>query len=362
MTTPATPYGGRLMFAQSWEDPDCDLRALAPLSGASLVAITSGGDNVLGFLLADPARILSLDVNPAQTWLLELKIACFRTLEHQDMLELLGVQPSDRRRDLYRAVAPALTADARRFWDARLDLLDRGLLGAGGFERYYAMLRGALRVIVGRRRLEQLFTLDPARQREFYEREWDTWRWRSFLRVGCSRWMLGNRLDVTWFEHADGVGSFGEHFSRLAAHVIGELPARTNYFLAQIFLGRYLDAWHVPDYLRLEHFDTIRRRVDRLSLVTADVSEALAGLPPGSVDAFALSNVFEYSAADVFERSKREILRAARPGARVSLRNLLAPRRLADDPAFLVDEVLSAQLREADRGFIYSRFEAAKVR
>lgn len=362
MTPPMTSYGGRLMFAQSWEDPACDLRALAPLEGTSLVAITSGGDNVLAFLLADPASILSLDVNPAQNCLLELKIACFRTLAHRELLELLGVEPSDRRRQLYRTAATALSAEARAFWDTRLALFDRGLLGAGEFERYYAMLRAALRWVVGRRRLEQLFTLEPAAQRAFYEREWNTWRWRWFIRVGCSRWMLGNRLDASWFEHAEGVASFGEHFSRLAAHVIADLPARSNYFLSQIFLGRYLDGLHVPDYLRAEHFETIRARLDRIRWVTADVSDALAALPSGSVDAFALSNVFEYSAEDVFARSRREIRRAARPGARVSLRNLLAPRRLAADPAFLVDDVLSAQLRAADRGFIYSRFEAATVR
>ena len=61
------PYGGRLMFTQSWEDPACDLAALAPLREATLFAITSGGDNVLGFLLADPARIVTVDLNPTQT-------------------------------------------------------------------------------------------------------------------------------------------------------------------------------------------------------------------------------------------------------------------------------------------------------
>jgi S-adenosylmethionine-diacylglycerol 3-amino-3-carboxypropyl transferase len=174
--------------------------------------------------------------------------------------------------------------------------------------------------------------------------------------------MLGNRLDPSWFSQSDGVGPFGDHFARLAAHAIAELPAGSNYFLAQIFLGRYRDERQVPDYLRREHFETIRSRVDRISTVTADVVDALAAIPSGTVDAFALSNVFEYSPPDVFERAKRELRRAARPGARVSLRNLLAPRRLAADPAFAVDPVLSDRLRQADRGFIYSRFEAARVR
>lgn len=68
-----------------------------------------------------------------------------------------------------------------------------------------------------------------------------------------------------------------------------------------------------------------------------------------------------YSPPAIFADSKHEIVRVARPGARLAHRNLLAPRRLADDSRFSVDADLSETLRAADRGFIYSRFEAARV-
>src|SRR5690606_9807357 len=85
------PYGGRLMFTQSWEDPACDLRALCPKSGDVLFAITSGADNVLEFLLSDPAFVLAVDLNPTQNYLFELKAAGFATLRHAELLQLLGV-------------------------------------------------------------------------------------------------------------------------------------------------------------------------------------------------------------------------------------------------------------------------------
>ena len=172
--------------------------------------------------------------------------------------------------------------------------------------------------------------------------------------------MLGRRLDPSWFAHAE-VPSFGEHFFRLGEHVVAELPARSNYFLAQVLLGRYLDEVTVPDYLKEVHFETIRNRLDRLTVVTADIGEALGALPRASIDCFALSNVFEYSPRDLFDRSLASLVRAARPEARLSLRNLLAPRRLAGHPSFVVDTTLSGRLRDADRGFIYSSFEAARL-
>jgi S-adenosylmethionine-diacylglycerol 3-amino-3-carboxypropyl transferase len=347
------------MFAQSWEDPACDLAALQPQPRDTILAITSGGDNVIGFLLTDPQQVIAVDVNPAQTYLLELKKAAFRRLTHADMLVLLGVRAGDRQARFDR-VRDDLSPSARTFWDARRPWLTKGLLMQGAFERYYGMLRTALRMVIGRRRLERLFTLSLDEQRDFYEREWNTSGWRTLVRIGCSRHVLGRRLDPSWFAHAD-VPSFGAHFFRLGEHVIAELPARSNYFLAQLLLGRYLDEVTVPEYLKEEHFETIRNRLDRVTAVTADIGQALGELPSESIDCFALSNVFEYSPRELFDRSIATLVRTARPSARLSLRNLLAPRRLASHPAFVVDATLSKRLRDADRGFIYSSFEAARL-
>jgi S-adenosylmethionine-diacylglycerol 3-amino-3-carboxypropyl transferase len=360
LESPPAPYGGRLMFTQSWEDPACDLAALRPRPGETLLAIISGGDNALGFLLSDPAQIIAVDLNPAQGHLLELKQAAFRRLTHADMLAFLGVRAGSGRPRLFQQLRAELSPAARQFWDARQNLLDRGILAQGGFERYYATLRALLRIVIGRRRLEQLFTLPADRQRDFYLEHWNTLRWRALIRIACSKYVLGKRLDPSWFAHAE-VTSFGQHFTRLAEHVVADLPARPNYFLAQLCLGRYLDEDTVPDYLRRENFATIQQRLHRISIVTADIGAAVAAMAPQSVDCFALSNVFEYSARELFERTRAALVRAARPGARFALRNLLAPRRLADDPAFVVDTALSDRLRDADRGFIYSRFEAATL-
>lgn len=348
------------MFTQSWEDPACDLAALQPQPGETILAITSGADNVLGFLLADPRRIIAVDLNPAQTYLLELKQAAFRRLAHGEMLVFLGVRPGRDQLFLYDRMRDDLSPEARAFWDRRKDWLGKSLLNRGGFEHYYALLRRMLHLAIGRRRIERLFTLSLEEQRSFYEEEWNTFGWRAMIRVGCSKYMLGKRLDPSWFAHAE-ISSFGAHFAHLGEHVVAQLPARPNYFLAQILLGHYLDETTVPDYLRRENFEIIRDRLNRIQAVTADIGDALGALPPRSIDCFALSNVFEYSPPDLFDRSMKAVVSAARPAARFSLRNLLAPRRLASYPDFVVDANLSRRLRAADRGFIYSHFEAARL-
>ena len=69
----------KLVFTHNWEDPESDQAALRIKSNDVVQAITSGGCNVLGFLLFDPKEIYSVDINPAQSYMLELKIEAIRS-------------------------------------------------------------------------------------------------------------------------------------------------------------------------------------------------------------------------------------------------------------------------------------------
>ena len=54
-----------LVYTQIWEDPEIDLEALALAPDSRVVAIASGGCNILSYLTADPARITALDLSLA---------------------------------------------------------------------------------------------------------------------------------------------------------------------------------------------------------------------------------------------------------------------------------------------------------
>jgi len=348
------------MFAQSWEDPDCDRAALRIAPGERVLAVTSGGDNVLDLLRDDPAAIVSIDLNPVQAWLFELKREGMRRLDRPAFLELLGIGTTVDAIRRYHMIRSALSPAARDFFDARPQWFAAGLLGQGGFERYFALLRRIIALAVGKRVMEDLFAQEFDQQAEFYRKRWDGWRWRLLMRIGCSRALLGNRLDPSWFTDA-ATSDFGAHFTALARHVLVELPTSGNWFLAQILLGRYLDD-ATPAYLRPENYELISERLDRIELVTADIVDGLRAQAAKSIDAFALSNVFEYSPATLFDTGEDEVARAARGQARIAHRNLLAPRRFSEDARFEPDPELSERLRLADRGFIYSWFEAVRVR
>ena len=55
-----------IRYAQVWEDADVLLAGLDVQPGDTCVSIASAGDNALALLTKDPARVIALDLSPAQ--------------------------------------------------------------------------------------------------------------------------------------------------------------------------------------------------------------------------------------------------------------------------------------------------------
>src|SRR5260370_2898809 len=86
-----------IRYAQCWEDADVLLEALDVQPGHVCVSIASAGDNTLALLARRPERVIAVDLNPAQLACLELRVAAYRELNHEGLLELIGSRPSHRR-------------------------------------------------------------------------------------------------------------------------------------------------------------------------------------------------------------------------------------------------------------------------
>src|SRR5579875_2197868 len=64
----------QLVYPQIWEDPVVDLEALRLAPDDRIVAIASGGCNVLSYLTANPREVIAVDLNGAHIALLNLKL------------------------------------------------------------------------------------------------------------------------------------------------------------------------------------------------------------------------------------------------------------------------------------------------
>lgn len=351
-----------IRYAQVWEDADTLLAALDAHAGDTHVSIASAGDNVLALLTTDPARVLAVDLNPAQLSCLALRIAAYRVLTHGELLELVGSRPSVRRIALYDRCRTALEATDRSFWDARRRDVEQGIGSLGKFERYFELFRSRVLPLVHRRSrvLELLSQRDAGARRRFYDERWDTLRWRLLFKIFFSRTVMG-RLgrDPEFFRYveADVAGSI---LGR-TRHALRELDPAKNPYVHWILTGTHGDT--LPLALRPEHFDVIRDRLDRIEPHLLSVEELLDRAGDHTLDRYNLSDLFEYVGVEHYHRMLERIVGASRPGARLVYWNMLAPRRRPDTMAGALrplDE-LASRLHLEDKAFFYSALRIEEV-
>lgn len=350
-----------IRYAQLWEDADVLFAAFGDVRGGTVVSICSAGDNALSLLTLDPAKVVVLDLSPAQLACLKLRIGAFRTLEHAEFLSLMGSRPAaDREGLLARAIAP-LDEHTRSFWQHRAaDVLAHGAGGVGKFERYFRLFRTVFLPLVHKSAtIDEVFVSKSRLARErFLEDRFDTWRWKLLNKLFFSRLVMGRMgRDKAFFDHVDG--SVSDHVARRIRHAAVDLDPAENPYLHWIMKGHHGEALPMP--WREEHYATIRDRLDRLDIRLGPL-ETFAETGE-KADGYNLSDIFEYMSPDVVERVYEGLLRNSNPGARLIYWNMMAPRRAPQRLRAHVQTMteLEDRLKEQDKAFFYSDFVIEEV-
>src|SRR6185295_19117278 len=98
-----------------------------------------------------------------------------------------------------------------------------------------------------------------------------------------------------------------------------------NYFLHHMLLGEYAAAGNggVPPYLGVPGARVVAGARDALTLVDGSFTDYLRTLPDASISGFALSNICEWLTPAAIDDLFAEIVRTAKPDARLVFRNFV---------------------------------------
>ena len=277
------------LYSQSWEDPRPDLEVLgtargpgadpaSPMLGDDVLTLTSGGCNSLSYALHGARRVVSVDCNPAQSSLLELKCVGVKHLAYEDFWLLFGEGRHPDFDRLYETrLAPFLSQTGKAFWDARKGYFSpsRGLYHQGGMGALvwiFAWLKWGL----GLRGAVDRFCHAESLEEQVAEYEA---AWPVRLLTKSPRWMVKlleffislvflNRL-VMWYGggvpkeqlaciERDGV-SLPAYVARTFHGAATRSLMRTdNYFYYNCLMGRFTKEC-CPEYLKPEAFARLRQ-------------------------------------------------------------------------------------------------------
>jgi len=352
-------WKNKIYYSQCWEDPEILAQALEIRSDDTVLSVTSGGCNTLALALKGPKHIVALDVNPAQNYLLELKIAAIKSLGYEEFLKFIGISESIDRLVIFEGIKPQMSTEAQLWWSSRTNLIQIGILHIGKFEKYLSTFRNFfLPFIHSQETINQLSLLKiVSKQEDFYKNKWDNWRWKFLFKIFFSKFVMSNLgRNPSMFAHA-GICNIGDHYLQKTKYALTKIPIGDNFFLEYILFGTYRSQRLMHPYLKKENFNLLKERVDRITIVTSGIKNFLSESKNDSFSKFNLSDIFEPLTESESYMIFTELLRTSKNGARWAYWNNLVQRKPSSQIVNIQEETkIETDLKKKDRVFFYGRF------
>lgn len=362
-----------LVYPQIWEDPEVDMEALEIAPDSHVVAIASGGCNILSYLTVNPARITALDLNPTHVALNKLKLAAAAKLPSwNEFYRFFGGANEKANIAAYdRWLASRLDEKTRAYWERRRFGLGERRIGvfANNFYRF-----GLLGRFIGLGHLvARAYGVNPRdllRARSLEEQ-------KSYFATALAplfdrkliRWALARQFSLF------GLGIPPAQYEALASAGNGNMAAvvyerlerlscgfriEDNYFAWQAFGRGYADeaSGPLPPYLRRENFEIVKSRASRVEVLNRSFTEYLEAQEDASRDRYILLDAQDWMSDAQLSALWKEITRTAKPGARVIFRTAAKPSLL---PGRVVPEILDRWEYRADESLAFTARDRSAI-
>jgi S-adenosylmethionine-diacylglycerol 3-amino-3-carboxypropyl transferase len=370
-------FGG-LVYAQIWEDPVIDMEALSIGPEDRMVAIASGGCNVMSYLTANPAAITAVDLNAHHVALNRLKVASAQHFtDHATFRRFFGDADQPANIEAFTThLQGQLDPVTRAYWTGRdwrgrkrisyfaNRLYRHGLLGffIGAGHMLARFYRIKLDVMLAAKSLPE--------QKMLFERHlapiFDKKLVRLMAKSPAALFGLGippaqYAALLTSAKPGEGMeGVLRDRLRRLAC----DFSIQDNYFAWQAFgraYGKTPDA-PLPPYLQEINFQQVKERAARVTVRHDNFITYLQEQADASLDCYVMLDAQDWMTDDILTQLWSEITRTARPGARVIFRTAaeesLLPGRIPQDmlDRWSYDAARCKAWTDRDRSSIYGGF------
>ena len=351
----------RVAYSTCWEDFDIIKEALKVKKGDKILSITSGGCNVLNFLIYDPKKIIAIDFNPNQNHILKLKIEAIKHLNHNEFIELLGIVKTDRSNDIYKKIRKYLPKETQAFWDKNSRIIKKGITYNGRQEKYIHSIGQYLRYLKGERVLINLLrSKNMDEQTNYFNKTLKDFSWKLYFNLVYNKPIMMVAKDKFVFNQVDD-SSYHIKFRKRVEDAAASVPAKNNPFMSFALLGYYLDENYYPHYLKKKNFAYLKKRVDRIEIRTGPIQEILKELSSNSIDKFNLSNVLDWTSIDEFKKILSDVIRVGKNRSRFCYLNTLMKRHIPKFTNIKSYKKEANKLLKEDKSFLYENFEIGEI-
>jgi S-adenosylmethionine-diacylglycerol 3-amino-3-carboxypropyl transferase len=333
----------QIIFNTSWEDPAIDRKLLEINHESNILTITSAGDNVLDYLLDTPNSVTSIDLNPSQNALAELKLAVIKHSNYETLFDMFGYGKFGDIDQLLAELKPSLSEQAYSFWikkkhyfTSKLPFYHYGTSGliARGFY-YHLKLSKKLR-----QKVDEMVNCTTLDEQAVLYVELEKILFDNFT----AKFLLQNRFTLSFLgipepqarllNEFNDYGNMYDFILGSLRTVFKEYPLSQNYFWYLYIRGQYSKVT-CPNYLKENNFDLLKQNVGKVGLKTDTFFNHLKNSPSNCYSHIVLLDHFDWFWQDKETQLRvwNEIKRVASPDAKLLFRSAASNRK------FLIPEI-----------------------
>jgi len=345
-------------FGMSQEDAFSEQASLNLQSNDRLLCIASAGEIPLN--LASMNKDLhadAVDISMEQLILCRLKLVTALVIGAPENAAFLGYMKMDQeqRLKIFEKLLPLLESADQLFWKQNIYAIKKGVINYGRFEMFLQKLRVFAQLIIGRRNLNNLINCSTIRQQEeIFEKKIAKRKALRILFTICfhPKIYTNRGLKKQGLIHASGRS--GEIFYNKFRLLCTGSRASENYFLQYFLLGA-CKTGAIPEYLKNENREILRKNSSCLSFSQLSIQDALVSSPGSCYNKIHLSNIGDWMSVEDFRDLLNTIHEKVPKNGKISYRYL--QKNHFENPLyanFWINESMSTDLERKDRFPFYS--------
>lgn len=313
----------------------------------TILSIASAGDNSFTCLLLNPEKVVSIDTNITQVYLVELKKTAIKYLSYEEFLIFLGIKEGNSV-DQYNKLTIYLTKEVKEYFDLHMYLIEEiKLVNCGRFEYYFNLFsKKVLPLIHNEKTINSFMEQENLeKQKDFYNRKFNNFRFKLMFKLFFSKVVMKKLgRDKDYFKYNKGSLSkeLKERFELGIYHNLN----KDNPYLQYVIYNKFNT---LPLYLRKENFEIIKENIDKLEIKNISLIDELN--KENKYDLMNLSDVFEYLSNDLMKMYEELINNCLNDKGRIIFWNMQNKREfkekfkrlnvsLKDDLAFYYKDLL----------------------
>ena len=342
----------RIRYSLVWEGSTTLYRGLDIKPHDQVLVITAAGCNVLNALLKNPHQLTAIDLNPVQNRLLQFKKNVILSQEHGVFRDLLGLEGKAAVAATWQKVQSSLAPNDLSYWLTFFREHPEGLLAAGKLESY---LNGFYHTLPAnlQEKLQQLLNFNEvAEQRQYFLQALHVTDFRSRFIDYFDEQNLSKGRDPKLFKYAGESG--GESFYLRLLQQLSSVLVKDNFFFRFFFFGpEGLPETILPPCYRQENYALLQAQLHKLEIVEGEAVDYLLSAAGASVTKASLSNIFEYTSPEEFQRVCQALFGQKGHQLRIVYWNLLQNQGACNGQARWLQGSLSHTLSQQEACFYF---------